>query len=133
MLCVCENILANKHMTVIVNGFGRFLQRLTPDGQNNFYAHLEKGKELHTFSFILIDQPEVFTKFEFEKQYKTSVDNTYGVWFGNGVADQNLIKTNIGFKKTNNEVLKGYGVVVKNTKTNLVNLVGDVEESGDDE
>ena len=74
----------------------------------------------------------LITENEYEKWYKAAVDNNYGIWVYNGVADQTAIKTNIGFKKTNNEVPKGYGVVVKNTKTSLVNLVTD-EAIGDDD
>ena len=82
---------------------------------------------------ILVDLPDAMRKNEYEKWYKASVDSNYGIWIGNGVADQNLIKTNIGFKKTNNEVQKGFGVVIKNTKTSLVNLVGNDKEGDNDE
>ena len=107
--------------------------RVSGDNKTNLLDYLEKIKDLQTFSFIFVDLPESMRKNEYEKWYKASVDSNYGIWVGNGVADQTLIKTNIGFKKTNNEVQKGYGIVVKNTKTALVNLVGNVEERGDDE
>ena len=128
-----KNLINNKSMVITIVGFGKFLLRITPENKASLFDYLEKIKDLQTFSFVLVDIPESMRKNEYEKWYKAAIDANYGIWVGNGVADQNLIKTNIGFKKTNNEVLKGYGVVVKNTKTNLVNLVGDIEESGDDE
>ena len=66
---------------------------------------------------------------EYDDWYKGTVQNSYGIWIGNGIADQNLIKTNIGFKKNNNEIPEDYGIVVKNTKTYLVKLISDGNNS----
>ena len=128
-----KNLVGNRSMVIILHGFTKLMLRISSDNKNNLLDYIEKIKDLQTFSFVFVDLPESMRKNEYEKWYKSSVDSNYGIWVGNGVADQTLIKTNIGFKKTNNEVQKGYGIVVKNTKTALVNLVGNVEESGDDE
>ena len=81
-----------------------------------------------TFDFVFVDQVDNFKKIEYDKWYKVVVDNNYGIWVGNGIADQTVLKTNIGFKKTNNEVLEGYGLIIRNTKTYLVNLIQDDKE-----
>ena len=75
------------------------------------------------FNFIIVDAVDNLKKMEYDSWYKSIVQSNYGIWIGNGIADQTLIKTNIGFKKTNNEIPDGYGIVVKNSKTSLVNLV----------
>ena len=85
--------------------------------------YLIQCKDIKLFDFVLVDRVDNLKKYEYENWYKTTVSNNYGIWIGNGVADQSLIKTNIGFKKNNNEVPKGYGIVIKNTKTSLVNMV----------
>jgi len=118
-----KNISANRNTITVCMGFSKILLRLTDDVKKRFLSLLEKAKELGLYEFILIDRPENLKKFEFDSWYKNAINNNYGIWVGNGVADQSLIKTNIGFKKVNNEVLKGYGIVIKNSKTSLVNLV----------
>ena len=128
-----KTISANKSMVVILSGFGKLLLRLSPENKTAFTDYLEKIKDMQTFSFIFVDTPDTFKKNEYDKWYKAAIDTNYGIWIGNGVADQTAIKTNIGFKKTNNEVPKGYGVVVKNTKTSLVNLITDEAVGDDDE
>ena len=127
-----KGIVKNKSMVIVLFGFTKLLLRISPENKTLLTDYLEKIKDMQTFNFIFVDQPDGFKKNEYEKWYKASVDSNYGIWVYNGVADQTAIKTNIGFKKTNNEVPKGYGVVVKNTKTTLVNLVTD-EPIGDDD
>ena len=128
-----KNLIGNKAMVIVFEGFTKLMLRISPENKTSLLDYIEKIKDLQTFSFVFVDIPESMRKNEYDKWYKASVDANYGIWVGNGVADQSLIKTNIGFKKTNNEVPKGYGVVVKNTKTSLVNLVGDVAEGDSDE
>ena len=123
-----KNLKGTRNMVVIINNFSKFLLKVSPDVKTNFLELLEKIKDMQTFDFIFVDQVDSFKKMEYDKWYKTVVDNDYGIWVGNGIADQSLIKTNIGFKKTNNEVPSGYGLVVRNTKTYLTNLVSDRED-----
>ena len=76
----------------------------------------------------MVDYVDNLKKLEYDEWYKRVVQNNYGILIGNGVADQTLIKTNSGFKKINNEIPNGFGIVIKNTKTNLVKLITDNEK-----
>ncbi len=119
-LKVLEN---NRNTTIVIHGFDKLLLKISPDNKTKFLELLEKAKNLGKFDFILSDQASNFKKYEYESWYKNAISSNYGIWIGNGVADQNTIKTNISFKKENNEINEGYGVVVKNSKTTLVNLI----------
>ena len=123
-----KTVKTYRNMVVVISNFNKFLLKISQETKENFFNMLEKIKDLQTFDFILTDQVDNFKKIEYDKWYKTVVDNNYGIWVGSGIADQTVIKTNIGFKKTNNEVPKGYGLVVRNTKTYLVNLVSEDKE-----
>ena len=118
----------SRNTTVIFHGFDKLLLKINPDNKTRLLEVLEKCKSINKFDFIISDQANNLKKYEYDSWYKNSVANSYGIWIGNGVADQNIIKTNIGFKKNNNEVSEGYGIVIKNNKTNLVNMV---QEKGD--
>ena len=118
------NVLVNsKNMFIILMNFSKLLMKMTDDNKKRFLENLEKAKDLKVFTYLIVDEVDSLKKFEYEPWYKNAIQNNYGIWIGNGVADQNLIKTNIGFKKDNNEVKEGYGIVIKNSKTSLVNLV----------
>ena len=116
-----------------MNGFTKILSRLSEDIKKEFLDLIVKVKETEQFSYIIVDTVDNLKKLEYDNWYKTIVANNYGIWIGNGVADQTLIKTNIGFKKVNNEIPNGYGIVIKNTKTSLVKLITDGEVSSKSE
>ena len=118
-----KNMHINRNMVTVMMDFSKLLLRLSEENKNRFFDLLIKVKELGQFDFIFVDRVDNFKKLEYDNWYKGVIQNSYGIWIGNGIADQNLLKTNIGFKKVNNEVPMGYGVVVKNTKTSLVNMI----------
>ena len=126
-----KTIRNNRNMVTILYDFSKLLIRLTPESKKRFLECLEKVKDLRQFDFVIVDSIDRLKKLEYDNWYKTVIQNSYGIWIGNGVADQNLIKTNIGFKKVNNEIPKGYGIIIKNTKTSLVNLINDGDFDSD--
>jgi hypothetical protein len=123
-----KDVLKNtKPTTVIFNEFTKILSRISETVKKRYFDALKNVTELNKFSFIYVDRIDNLKKLEYDEWYKKVIQNNYGIWIGNGVADQTLIKTNIGFKKTNNEISDGFGIIIKNTKTNLVKLVSDGE------
>ena len=118
-----KNIMNNKETTTILYNFSKILLKISPDDKKELLSALEKGKNLGIFNFIIVDTVDNLKKMEYDSWYKSIVQSNYGIWIGNGIADQTLIKTNIGFKKVNNEIPDGYGIIVKNSKTDLVNLI----------
>jgi hypothetical protein len=124
-----ESLKSTNTTAVVINGFNKLLSRISEDVKKRFLAALENINEINQFSFVFVDRVDNLKKFEYENWYKKVVANNNGIWVGNGVADQTLIKTNIGFKKNNNEIPSGFGIVIKNTKTSLVKLVSDGEDN----
>ena len=122
-----EVLRTTNDTTLIINGFSKLLLRITDDVKKRFIECLKNVKDIGKFSNIIVDRVDNLKKLEYDEWYKRVVQNNYGIWVGNGIADQTLIKTNIGFKKINNEIPVGFGIVVKNTKTNLVKLITDEE------
>ena len=130
-----KNLKTTKNTTVVMAGFSKILMRVEEEVKNRFLTCLENAKELGQFDYIIVDRVDNIKKMEYDNWYKKVIQSNYGIWIGNGVADQSLIKTNIGFKKNNNEVTSGFGIVIKNTKTNLVKLIcdGDYGTSEEDD
>ena len=124
-------------MVVIIFGIAKLLLKISNDCKMKFLDFLPKVKGLGTFEILIVDSVDNIKKQEYNEWYKGMVDNSTGIWVGNGIGDQSLIKTNIGFKKTNNEVPNGYGIIVKSSKTFLVNLIRvdnneSIDEKGDE-
>ena len=120
-----KNLKGTRHITIIMAGFTKIITRLDEGNKKAFFDLLIKAKDIEQFSYIIVDSVDNLKKLEYDNWYKMVIENDYGIWVGNGIADQTLIKTNIGFKKVNNEIPEGYGIIVKNTKMNLVKLITD--------
>jgi hypothetical protein len=120
-------------MVVIMDDFTKVMSRINSDISKRFYECLKTVKDTGQFSFVFVDSVDNIKKIEYDEWYKKVIQNNSGIWIGNGVADQSLIKTNIGFKKTNNEIMDGFGIVIKNTKTSLIKLISDGEKRMDEE
>ena len=126
-----EKLEENRNMVVILYGFNKILLKVNEDNKKRFLDLLVKGKDIKKFDFIISDQVDNLKKYEYDAWYKNAVNNNYGIWIGNGISDQSLIKTNLGFKNNSNEIIDGYGIVVKNSKTSLVNLIREDNEEED--
>ena len=120
-----QSLQTTNNMTVVFNGFTKIISRVNEIVKKRFLDTLKNCKELGQFTYIFVDRVDNLKKLEYDEWYKRVVQNNYGIWIGNGVADQTLIKTNIGFKKVNNEIPNGFGIVIKNTKSDLVKLIID--------
>ena len=123
-----KTLVNNRNTAVIFYNFSKLLLKITSDNKTRLLKLIENVKNIGKFDFIIADLPNALKSYEYDSWYKNCIPSDYGIWIGNGVADQTLIKTNIGFRKSNNEVPAGYGIVVKNSKIYLVNLVIDKEE-----
>ena len=120
-----KNLQTTKNTVIVFAGYNKILSRANDEVKKRFFETIKGAKELGKFDFIISDRVDYLKKMEYDDWFKNTIQTSFGIWIGNGVADQNLIKTNIGFKKNNNEIPKGFGIVIKNTKTSLVKLISD--------
>lgn len=78
-------------MCVIV-GLGNLINRIQSDNKAKFEEIFTKGVQLKKVIFTIIDTEGPISKYEYENWYKSSVNNTSGVWLGSGINDQSIIK-----------------------------------------
>ena len=120
-----KNLKLTKNTTIIFADFSKVMSKIDESIKKRFFEAIKSVKDTCQFDFIIVDRVDKLKQLEYDDWYKKVVQNSYGIWIGSGVADQNLIKTNIGFKKNNNEISSQYGIVVKNMKVSLVKLLSD--------
>ena len=63
--------------------------------------------------------------FAYDDWYKNSVDDSFGIWLGNGISDQYSLKLMSTPRELREEIPEGFGYVVKNGKATLVKFVID--------
>lgn len=111
-----------KKSTYIIFGFTTFLSRISI-GKDELCEIFTVSKEYGVNQFIFVDSAEKFKSLAYDPWYKESIDDSQGIWLGNGISDQYTIKLLSTPRELREEIPEGFGYVVKNGKATLVKLV----------
>jgi len=124
-----KNSIANIPNTVIfVSGIDKFITKLSIENKKTFGKMFEAGKELDKYSFVLIDSVDKFKKVEYDDWYRSTVNNTRGIWVGDGIANQFSIKLTKTTKDLYDEIGNKFGYVVERGNPTLIKLLEKGEE-----
>ena len=127
-----KNSIANIPSTVIfIAGLDKLMTKLNPENKKLFGKMFELAKELEKYCFLLIDSVDKFKKVEYDDWYRGTVNNTRGIWIGDGIANQFSIKLTKTTKDLYDEVGNKFGYVVERGNPVLIKLLE--EGSGDEE
>lgn len=113
----------------IIFGISNLISRISEDNKTNFYNALSSSKEYGKDKFIIIDTTDKLKDFNYDDWYKSAVDDSQGVWIGNGISDQYTFKLLTTPRELREEIDEGFGYVVTNGKATLVKLVQRKDDS----
>lgn len=124
-----SNILKTyNHTLCFIIGIDKLLKKTDKETIANFETLFKKGKDLTTFSFVLVDAVDKIKLIEYEPWYKALINNNNGLWGGDGITDQFALK----ISKTNRELYEenepGFGYQIKNGIPLLIKLLNFEEE-----
>ncbi len=111
-----------KSNIVVIVGFDKFFNKLDDEHKTLFKEILDHQREVLKLTFVFIDIPASFKKYEYEEWYKNDINNNDGIWIGNGVNGQYTIKLSIqpnGIGSIGDE----YAVVVKNGMPTVIKFI----------
>lgn len=100
---------------------------VSDDNKLKFADLFNKAKELGIINFILVDSIDKFKKFEIESWYKNCINNTNGIWIGNGINDQFTLKISQKIDEMKEEVPKSFCFVINRGKASFVKYIEEVE------
>ena len=127
-----KNAIASIPTTVIIiAGLDKFISKLSDDNKKLVGKMFEAGKELEKYCFLLVDSVDKFKKYEYEDWYRSSINNTRGIWVGDGIANQFTIKLAKTTKDLYDEVGNKFGYMVERGAPVLIKLLEDASP-GDD-
>ena len=81
-------IKVDKIYLCIIIGFDSLKNKLNMQNKNDIGNIFETGKDLGVINYIIVDSIDKIKKYEYDSWYKTVVNNTRGIFFGNGMMDQ---------------------------------------------
>ena len=100
--------------------------------KKEFNNILKLLNEKDNVSTIFIEASNVLKKLEFEEFYKSSINNNRGIWIGNGVSEQMILKSGRMPREYRDTITDKFGFVFENgiiTKIKLLDYFnGDENE-----
>ena len=127
-------VLANqKKILIIISGIEEFKNKLSMENQNKLNDFFTKAKNLGIINYLIIDSVDNVKKFEYESWFKDSVNLADGVWIGDGINDQFMLKVSVRTDEVRESVDDDFCFVLKRGKPVLVKYVSEFETKMDSE
>ncbi len=118
------DVLANNNkVTVIILGIENLLSKIDLNNRNDFTRNIVDAINLKTYNFVLIDSSDKLKNISFEPWYKQIVDSSNGIWLGNGVLDQFIIKLAVSPRTLRKELDKSFAVLIEKGKPFIIKLL----------
>ena len=107
----------------VVYGVKKLFDRLSDDGKDKLSVLLEKAESIYKLRFLLVDTVAQLSTFNYDAWFKRQVTGSDGLWIGDGVADQYLMKISKITGDLYAEVGSGFGYLVTRNKPVLLKLL----------
>ncbi len=116
-----------KRILCFIIGIESFKSKLSDDNKNRFNTFFESGQDLDFINFIIIDTFDKLKKFEFDSWYKKCVDSSNGIWIGNGIDNQFVIKISQKIPEMKLDIQPFFGFAIKRGKPQYIKFVGKLD------
>lgn len=117
----------SEKITCIIIGVDNLKNKIAASNLN-IESLFKNVKDLNLINYIFIDSIDKLKKLEYDSWYKDCVNNNFGIWIGNGIADQFSLKVNNVTRELRQEIGDNFCYVVKHGKPELVKYVEQFEE-----
>lgn len=107
---------------IFICGIDNFINQLSSDNQSRLQLLFKKIKEINVINLIIIDSIDNIEKYETNLWYNL-VDNTDGIWVGNGIVNQFSIRINEITKELCDDIPNNFCYVIKKGETTLVQYI----------
>lgn len=107
----------------VLVGIKRFFDQLSEDGKDKLRVLLEKAESFYKLHFIIIDALTQFNNYTYEAWYKRQVTGTEGIWIGDGIADQYMLKVNKVTSDLYEDIGSEYGYLITRNRPLLVKVL----------
>jgi len=109
----------------VIFGMKNLLEDLTDDALDKLKVLLDKAEVSYKIKFIIFEEVSAVSSYSFQSWYKKQVVSNEGIWVGNGLYEQYMLKLN---RPTSSyeDIGDEFGYVVSKGKETLVKLIDTV-------
>lgn len=115
---------------IVIFGMKRLNDLISEDAQEKLSVLLDKGEAEYKLHFIIAEALTKFNGFGFAPWFKRNISGTEGLWIGDGIAEQYMLKLNKISSELYDDIGDEYGYVVDKGRPKLVKLLTCEEEEG---
>lgn len=107
----------------VITGFQSIYESLNEQCRDELSTLIEKAELHYNIRFVLCDNPKSLSVYSSQSWYKRHVTGMDGIWVGDGIADQYLLKIGKLTNEPYSEIPPCFGYVVKRGKPVLTKLI----------
>ena len=114
---------------IIISGIKKFVDILSEDSRDKFLTLIDKADPCYKIHIVAIETASQFNTLCFDSRVKNKVSGVDGIWIGDGVADQYILKINKITSDLYEEVGAECGYLISRSRPKLVKLLSNGEEN----
>lgn len=112
----------------VIVGVKRLLDQLTADGKDKLQLLLEKAEAIFGLHYVLIETVSGYSSVSYDSWYKRHITGGDGIWIGDGVTDQYVLKPTKVTSDLYEELDSDFGYLFIRNRPVLVKLLSSAEE-----
>lgn len=114
---------SNEKLMIVILG----IEKLKSSTETKIFADFMKEvKRINNIEIIISDNSYRYKKFMFEAWYTENLVNANGIWIGDGVSDQSVIRITEITKRYRIKTTTDYAWIFKNGNGDIIKLINDV-------
>ena len=115
----------------VISGFDNLMKSLSGDTSNKLKDVLKDIKPVFKISFVIIDNSNGLKEYSYDDWYKQYITGIDGVWIGEGIADQYVIKPNKITNDMYKEIGEDFGYLIIKGKAQLLKMLNFIDDEGE--
>lgn len=118
-----ESVLNDSEETVyVIVGFKRLMDSLSADGKDKLRTLISKAEAIYKIHFVICEEVKKLNEFSYDEWFKRQLSGE-GIWIGDGVADQYLLKVSKVTSALNTEIGSEYGYMITRGRPVLMKVL----------
>lgn len=113
---------------IVIIGFKHFYEQLPAESKEKLSILIEKAEAIYKIHFVIAEALSDFNTFAYDSWYKRHITGSDGIWIGDGIADQYMLKINKITSELYEEIGDEYGYALNRNRPTLVKLLSSKEE-----
>ena len=119
----------SENVVLVITGLNDLLSTLDLSIKKEFTNNIKLLKNISFMRIIVVDAIDSIKPLNYEDWFKSSISPSYGIWVGNGISDQTILKTTGNFRQLSAEIKNDMGYVIIETAPILAKLLEYTEKN----